>query len=113
MPDVAADWDLRAQREAEEATEPGILRKRLNEVDPNEAQKHPPQNTRFIIRALEIWEKTDQTKTSRTTPRPPKRPILMLGLRREKDETNRLINARIKEMFADGLVEETKWLLEQ
>ena len=37
----------------------------------------------------------------------------MLGLRREKEEGNMMINARIKEMFAQGLVAEVQGLLDR
>jgi tRNA dimethylallyltransferase len=36
----------------------------------------------------------------------------MLGLRRDKESTNKLINARIKEMFAHWLIDEVQWLLD-
>lgn len=37
----------------------------------------------------------------------------MLGLWRDKETTNQLINARIKEMFKNGLVEEVDQLLKE
>ena len=40
-------------------------------------------------------------------------PILMMWIWREKDETNRLINARIKEMIKSGLVDEVRRLLDE
>jgi len=36
-----------------------------------------------------------------------------MGLRREKEETNRRINARIKTMFTSGLLEEIQGLLDK
>ncbi len=36
----------------------------------------------------------------------------MLGLWRDKESTNQLINARIKEMFQNGLIEEVEGLLQ-
>jgi tRNA dimethylallyltransferase len=38
---------------------------------------------------------------------------LMLGIRREKEETNRKINMRIKEMFNTWLINEVQGLLDQ
>lgn len=40
------------------------------------------------------------------------RPLLMLGLWREKEETNKLINARIRDLFQRGLVDEVRGLLD-
>jgi tRNA dimethylallyltransferase len=68
-------------------------------IDPEEAQKLHPHSTRYLIRALEIFHSTGETKTERFLQQRVKYPFLMLGLRREKEETNRRINARIKEML--------------
>jgi hypothetical protein len=48
---------------------------------------------------LEIYHTTGATKTGNFLQQPVKHPLLMLGLRREKEEGNRLINTRIKEMI--------------
>jgi tRNA dimethylallyltransferase len=37
----------------------------------------------------------------------------MVGMRREKEDTNRRINARIKQMVEEWLVDEVQWLLDQ
>jgi len=68
-------------------------------LDPEEAGKLHPKSTRYIIRALEIYYKSGKKKTDTFISQPPQRPLLMLGLRREKEDTNRKINARIKEML--------------
>jgi tRNA dimethylallyltransferase len=69
-------------------------------VDPEEAERLHPNSTRYIIRALEIYEHTGQPKSFFTQKRKPERPLLMLGLWREKESTNRRINKRIKVMLA-------------
>ena len=91
-----------------EKNSPGRLYQTLYTIDPTEAQKHHPHSHRYLLRALEIYEFTGQTKTARSGESPVQRPLLMLGLRREKDETNMLINQRIKEQFKRGLVEEVQ-----
>jgi tRNA dimethylallyltransferase len=68
-------------------------------IDPEEAQKHHPHSTRYLIRALEIYHTTGSNKTETFQQQPVKHPLLLLGLRREKEETNKRINARIKEML--------------
>lgn len=113
MPDIEADMPLREQWYKEEEKEPGILRKRLHAVDPEEASRHHPNSVRYIVRALEIFEKTGTTKTDLAAEAPVKWPILMIGLRREKDDSNRRINARIKEMLKGGLIEEVQSLLDK
>lgn len=63
---------------------------------------------RYIVRALEIYEKTGITKTDAAKEQPVKQPLLMIGLWRDKDDSNRRINARIKEMLQTGLIEEVQ-----
>ncbi len=111
MPDIEPDMKLREELFAKEEKEPWILHKELMKLDPEEAEKLHPKSTRYIVRALEIFYKSGKKKTDTFISQPPQRPLLMLGLRREKDDTNKRINARIKEMIAGGLVDEVKWLL--
>jgi tRNA dimethylallyltransferase len=68
-------------------------------IDPEEAQKLHPHSIRYLIRALEIYYETGTTKTANFQQQLVKYPLLMLGLWREKEETNRRINSRIKEML--------------
>ncbi len=113
MPDVQPDMQLRDELFAKEEKEPGILHRELMKVDPEEASKLHPKSTRYIVRALEIYYKSGKTKTDSFISQPPQWPLLMLGLRRDKEDTNLRINARIKEMIAGGLVEEVQGLLKQ
>jgi len=114
MPDVAPDQEWRDVMEKREAQEPGYLFKELQKVDPNEAMKHHPNSTRYVLRALEIYTKTGTPKSELAKELPVKRPLLMVGLRREKEDTNRRINKRIKEMLANwALIQENKALLEK
>ncbi len=113
MPDIPPDMKLRDELFAKEDKEPWILHKELMKLDPEEAMKLHPKSTRYIVRALEIFYKSGKTKTESFISLPPKRPLLMLGLRREKEDTNSKINARVREMLKWWLVEEVKWLLAQ
>jgi len=111
MPDIPPDMQLRDELFAKEEKEPWILHKELMKLDPEEAEKLHPKSTRYIVRALEIFYKSGQKKTDTFISQPPKWPLLMLGLRREKEDTNKKINARVKEMLKWWLVDEVKWLL--
>ena len=113
MPEVLPDEALRAKLYAQEEQEPGILRKMLYEVDPQEAIKHHPKSLRYIVRALEIYKQSGKTKTESFMQQVPKWPLLMIGLWRDKDDSNKRINARIKEMFAEWLLDEVQGLLDQ
>ena len=78
------------------------------QVDTEEAEKLHPKSTRYIVRALEIFYKSGKKKTDTFISQPPQWPLLMLGLRREKEDTNLRINARVREMLKLGLVDEVK-----
>jgi tRNA dimethylallyltransferase len=101
MPDAKPDFTLRDKLFAQEEKEPGFLHKELTKLDPEEAMKHHPKSTRYLVRALEIYHTTGQTKTESFVQQPVQRPLLMIGLRRDKEETNKRINARIKAMLKE------------
>ena len=113
MPDIPPDMELRDELFAKEDKEPWILHKELMKLDPEEAAKLHPKSTRYIVRALEIFHKSWQTKTDTFISQAPAWPLLMIGLRREKEDTNKKINARVREMLKWWLVEEVEWLLKK
>jgi tRNA dimethylallyltransferase len=87
---------------------------RLSEVDPESAEKIHENNVRRVIRALEIYETTGKKKSELDAlASPAKYDFLAFELRRT-DMTERYarIAARVDEMLASGLLEETKKLLE-
>lgn len=113
MPDVAPDQEWRDQMMEQETDSPGFLFDQLTKIDPEEAMKHHPNSLRYVLRALEIHHKTWQKKSDLAKELPVQRPILMIGLWRDKEDTNKRINKRIKQMLADGvLVQENKKLLD-
>ena len=112
MPELAPQRERRNEMMTKEQNEPGRLYEERLRIDPEEAQKHHAHSHRYLIRALEIFTFTGKTKTERSGEQPVRRPLLMLGLRREKEETNTLIDERIDELFDRGLVDEVRGLLE-
>lgn len=104
---------MRDELYAKEEAQPGYLHQTLSQLDPEEAQKLHPNSTRYLVRALEIFYTTGETKTASFIQQAVKYPLLMLGLRREKEEGNRMINARIKDMLAQGLLAEVQGLLDR
>lgn len=113
MPEVLPDFELRKKFEDMEIQKPWTLYDMLYEKDPDEAQKINRWSTRFLIRALEIIEKTWRKKSNIVEKSEPKRPILMIWLWREKEDTNKLINSRVKKMIEKWLLDEVKWLLDK
>lgn len=113
MPECPPNYSYRNKLQWMEDKEPWYVYNLLKEIDSEEASKLHPNSTRYIIRALEIYHETWKTKTELFLHQPVSHPLLMLWLWREKEETNIRINRRIKEMLANGLINEVKGLLEQ
>ncbi len=113
MPEIWPDPKFRAEMEEKERMEQWYLYKELRKIDPEEAEKLHPNSTRYIIRALEIFHKSGKTKTESFREQEVDQPILMIGIWRDKEETNKLINSRIGEMIDNWLIEEVKWLLDE
>lgn len=109
----SADWSLRESLLAGEKAENGSLYKYLGELDPEAAGKITPNDTRRIIRALEVSLKSasnisDMQKRF-TQPLPYE--FIKLGLSRDRKELYSLIEKRVDEMIANGLEEEVKNVL--
>jgi tRNA dimethylallyltransferase len=112
IPAAPPDPELRAALEAELATRGlAALVRRLQEVDPAAARVVDLRNPRRVLRALEIFLTTGQSKVELEGAAPPPYRTLLLALTRDRAELHRRIDARVEEMVAQGLVEETQRLL--
>jgi len=92
------------------------LHERLAQVDPIAAGRIHVNDTRRLIRALEVHESTGQTISSLQTDwsSPQQRhPATWVGLSWDRETLNRRINARVKAMIAAGWLDETRELLEK
>ncbi len=67
-----------------------------------------------VSRALEVYEGSGQPLSSYSIPSTPRNGMkpLVLGLWREGDELKQRIAMRVEQMFAEGLVEEIRGLIE-
>ena len=106
----SADWSLRESLLDREKAENGSLYMYLGELDPEAAGKITPNDTRRIIRALEVSLKSasnisDMQKRF-TQPLPYE--FIKIGLSRDRKELYSLIEKRVDEMIAKGLEEEVK-----
>jgi tRNA dimethylallyltransferase len=100
------------QRIREEGS--GRLHKQLAQMDPVAAERISPNDSRRIIRALEVYELTGRPISSMQTQFTQARPLhnwKIIGLRRDKADTAHRINMRAKMMIEQGLVDEAKSLL--
>ena len=112
IPEVPPDPALRAQLEAELAEQGrDALFARLARLDPRTAAVIDGQNPRRVLRALEIFLITGQSKIDLEGAQPPPYAILQIGLDRPREDLYARIDARVDAMIEEGLVEETARLL--
>ncbi|GMT48023.1 MAG: tRNA dimethylallyltransferase [bacterium] len=108
-----ADPELRSALLRLEHRIPGRLYQELLKIDPQRACTIEPADKRRIIRALEVSLKAgrpiSELQKEFTSPLPYK--YIKIGLTRDRKELYRLIEERVEEMFACGLVDEVARLL--
>ncbi|WP_179534342.1 tRNA (adenosine(37)-N6)-dimethylallyltransferase MiaA [Actinopolyspora biskrensis] len=105
-PEVRARWEEHLQLVGTER-----LHRELAELDPPAAESIPSTNGRRLVRALEVIEITGRRFSANLPePGPPRYGTLLVGLDRPVAELDERINARVAEMFDEGLVEEVREL---
>jgi tRNA dimethylallyltransferase len=113
IPNVPPDPPLRAALEADLAAY-GVdaLFLRLQNVDPATAAVIDARNPRRVLRALEIYLITGQSKVELEGAEAPPYRILQLGLSRSRSALYARIDQRVIRMVESGLAEETQRLLD-
>lgn len=110
-----ADWDLRREIEAwGERFGSEALHARLAEVDPQAAKRLHPNDTRRLIRAIEVFERTGQPISQSQTQfhDAARARVAAFVLAWPRETLYRRIDERVDAMFRAGLVDETRRLLE-
>ncbi len=112
IPRVEPDPHLRAELERQ-AGELGAhaLHARLRALDPAAAERILPTNTRRIIRALEVIQRTGRPISQQQGKQPPHYRLLKIGLTADRHELYRRIDRRIDSQIQRGLVDEVAGLL--
>jgi len=112
--DEAARDEIRADLEAEmERQGPETLHQRLTVIDPLEASRIHPNNRVRLIRALEIFELTGQSKTDLSASGAYNKSRYRAEyhcLMPEREALYRRIETRVEQMIEDGLVDEVREL---
>ena len=118
MEETHANEDLRASLFAfAEREGVAALHERLRAVDPESADAIHPNNVKRVVRALEIFEQTGIPKSefdrrSQAVESPYNAVVIGLHYPRREVLYER-INRRVDMMLADGLLEETRRLLDE
>lgn len=115
--DPGADQNFRERLKKQAATmnDPLFLYQQLQERDPQAAIRIHPNDTRRIIRALEVYYQTGTPLTLLQTAQKIelKYQSIYLFLDRERTELYQRIEERVETMLKEGLVAETANLLEK
>ena len=107
------DADLRARLAARERDRPGALHRILSRLDPPAAARIHSNDVQKTIRALEVRLATGRRAPSPDTAAPLTGfRVLKIGLDPPRDELSAHLDARAREMFDRGLVEEVRDMLE-
>jgi tRNA dimethylallyltransferase len=109
----SADWDLREELLSTEREEPGALYSYLLEIDALAAEKIGRNDTRRVLRAIEVCLKGRHRMSSlqENLTRPLPYEFIKIGLTRERRELYRIIDGRVDAMIAAGLLEEVERIL--
>lgn len=92
-----------------------ILYKKLQEVDPNYAERMDGMNRQRIIRALDVWMQTGKPFSSFHSNKEIELPenLLFFALHHPRKVLHKRIEIRADEMIREGLVQETKSLIRE
>jgi len=109
------DENIREQLKQQAQTD-GLqqLYSELGEIDPAAAERIHPNDSKRIIRALEVYRlsgKPISQLQQQFNAENPRQNWTIIGLRRERSEENTRINKRVKKMIDEGLVDEVRDLL--
>lgn len=105
IPPAPPDWKLRKELEQKSPEE---LYKILKKLDPKRAKTIERKNKRRLIRAIEIVKKLGKVPPLKKNPLP--LPVLMIGIKKDKEELKILIKKRLKKRLKEGMVNEVKKL---
>ncbi len=105
LPEKRAEWEAIAREQSPEA-----LHEILAQKDPATAARIHPNNIRYVVRALEIFESTG--KPIQAGLKPPTHDVQKFAVEWPRDELYDRINHRIDLQIEGGLVEEVRKLHE-
>lgn len=110
-----ADWDMRNEIQAElEHLGPDALHQRLEQIDPVAATQIHPNDTRRLIRAIEVFRATGEPLSHQQMEfedGTPAEECRVFVLRRDRAEQCERIERRVELMLEEGLIAEVEQLI--
>jgi len=117
FPSPPKDEGLRKRLYEEQKRHGGnYLHERLKKVDSQTAKIIHPNDTKKIVRALEVYYTTKKTMSelkASTKPLTDRFDVRIFALARERNELYRRINERVEKMFKEGFLEEAEKLFKR
>ncbi|SMX90910.1 tRNA (adenosine(37)-N6)-dimethylallyltransferase MiaA [Brevibacterium aurantiacum] len=107
------DPDVRARIESEVEADRWGRHRHLQEIDPAAAAKITPNDSRRIVRALEVIELTGRPFSAQLPDYQAIEPTIHLGLSVERKILHERIASRVEAMWEHGWVDEVRSLLER
>lgn len=84
----------------------------LQEKDPQACEKIPVENTRRVLRALTVIDRTGEKFSQQQAQIKPRYDALLIGLNSERQLVYDRINKRVDIMMTEGLLDEAKFIYE-
>ncbi|MCZ3622671.1 tRNA (adenosine(37)-N6)-dimethylallyltransferase MiaA [Lactobacillus mulieris] len=84
----------------------------LQERDPQACEKIPVENTRRVLRALTVIDRTGEKFSQQQAQIKPRYDALLIGLNSERQLVYDRINKRVDIMMTEGLLDEAKFIYE-
>lgn len=115
MPGRDEELRVRIRRIARTPRGPARLHRWLSKIDPQSGRKIAPADRHRVERALEVWIRSGRPISSWEpgNDETPSLNALKLALTIERPRLVAALNARVEAMYAAGLIEETRGLLER
>ena len=110
LPKVGADYEYRTELKKEETAD---LYERLQKLDPACAEKIEANDKKKIIRALEVIHLTGKPMSEVQGQKEAEFEVEWIGRNFPRNELYDRINKRVDIMFENGIIEETKNLLDK
>jgi tRNA dimethylallyltransferase len=109
-----SDEMLRARLMIREEKRPGSMGRLLRRLDPVAAERIHPRDTQRVMRAVEIRILSGQLSPPAVEAEPlTGYRVLKIGLDPDRASLYNLLDARTRQMFDEGLIEEVRGLLQQ
>jgi tRNA dimethylallyltransferase len=89
------------------------LHRWLSKIDPQSGRKIAPADRHRVERALEVWITSGRPISSWEPEANEELPAVRIGLRIDRERLRAALDIRVEEMYRNGLVAETRGLLER